>query len=237
MYVILLFMAIIAGIIQGVTGFGAGIVMMIVLPMYFYVGVSAGISGTICVFLSAVMVWAYRKYIDVKMIVKPALLYMLTCSIAINYSNVIDQIVMKKIFGLFLIILSVYYLMINKQENSQTLKPYISIICVIISAICDGLFGIGGPLMVIYFMAKTTSTKEYLGSIQTFFLINGIYNTLFRIYKGIIGIDHFIVIVCGVIGISIGIFFANRLVDKLDAKLIKKITYIVIGISGLINIL
>lgn len=60
--------AVCAGLIQGVTGFGAGIVMMIFLPMIFPVVTSAGISQSICLVLTFMMFLRYRKYANLKLI-------------------------------------------------------------------------------------------------------------------------------------------------------------------------
>lgn len=233
---ILTIIALIAGIVQGVTGFGAGIVMMMVLPMFYALPQSAGISGAISIILCATMVYTYREHIDLKKIVGPSFLYLIVCSIVIHFSTTIDQVLMKKVFGIFLVILCVYYLFINKSDEKKELNLFISLFCIVVSAICDGLFGIGGPLMVLYFLAKTHHTYEYLGTIQTFFMINCIYNTGFRIFKGIITFDHLIIIGCGIIGILIGGMIAKKLVDRLDGTLLKKLTYVMIGISGIINL-
>lgn len=56
----------IAGIIQGVTGFGAGIVMMMFLPLQYSVIQSAGVSSAICMILCAAMVYRYRQTINFK---------------------------------------------------------------------------------------------------------------------------------------------------------------------------
>lgn len=237
MEILVMLTAVLAGIVQGVTGFGSGIVMMMVLPMYFALGESAGISTAICLFLNISMVYTYRKHISFKTIIPPAILYIIVCSMTIYLSTSIDQAFIKKVFGVFLILLAVYYLFINKNNERKKLSLPVSIMCIIVSAVCDGLFGIGGPLMVLYFLSQTHNTHEYLGTIQTFFLINCVYNTCFRIYRGIIGLAHLPLIGIGVIGIVLGGILANKIVDRLDGTLIRKLTYIMIGISGLINII
>ena len=229
--------AVLAGIVQGVTGFGSGIVLMMVLPMFFPLPQSAGLSTAICLFLNAMMVYTYRKHINFKKIIPPAMLYMIVCSITIRFSTAINQIVMKKIFGIFLIMLAVYYLFINKSNERKKLSFLTSLFCIIVSAVCDGLFGIGGPLMVLYFLSQTHHTHEYLGTIQTFFLMNCIYNTFFRIINGILLPEHLLYIGVGMVAIVIGGMIAKKLVDKMDGVLIRKLTYVMIGISGIVNLI
>ncbi len=235
LFIYTLLPALVAGIVQGVTGFGAGVVMMMFLPLQFSVVQSAGVSSAICMILCTAMVYRYRHTINFKKIIGPAVLYLLVSSISILFAKMIDQNIMKIILGIFLIILSVYFLFFSKNEIEP--KGIVALLCIVISGACDGLFGIGGPLMVIYFLSKTQGKEEYLGTIQCFFLINVVYSTIFRIFNGIITVDLFTGIGLGMVGILIGLFIANKIVDKLDAQLIKKITYVVIGLCGLSNII
>jgi len=228
--------ALIAGLVQGVAGFGAGIVLMMVLPGFFAVNTSAGISTSICIILNAMMVYTYRKYVNFKQIVKPAILYFIICSALMYFSTLINPVFLKKTFGMFLVILAIYFLFFNKGTSNNLSLP-IKVVCIVLSAVCDGLFGIGGPLMVIYFISQLQSTLEYLGTIQFFFLINGCYNTVFRVANGIIGLQHFLVIGCGMIGILMGGQITARVVKKLNGDIIRKITYIMIGVAGVVNII
>ena len=238
MYITILLIAVIAGVVQGVTGFGAGIVMMMVLPMFFeLLGTAAGVSTAICLVLIIMMVYNYREFVDFKKIIPPACLYVVVSSCVIVLSKYINQAIMKKVFGVFLVLLCVYYLFINKSNDRKQLHPVVKVLFIVISAACDGLFGIGGPLMVIYFLSTTHSTHEYLGNIQAFFMINCIYNTCFRFYNGIIGLQHLPYFAIGWIGILTGGFVAGKVVDKLDTVLLQKLTYIMIGIAGIINLL
>lgn len=91
--------------------------------------------------------------------------------------------------------------------------------------------------MVVYFMSKTKSQEEYLGCLQMFFLINCIYNTLLRIYRGILVVDYLPMILLGTIGIILGSLIAKRLLKYIDEDKMRKFIYIVIGISGLINVI
>ncbi|MCR5469218.1 MAG: sulfite exporter TauE/SafE family protein, partial [Lachnospiraceae bacterium] len=84
-----------------------------------------------------------------------------------------------------LMILAVYYLFFNKTGDKKKMRLSVCAICIVVSAVCDGLFGICGPLMVLYFLSVTESTYEYLGTLQLFFTINSVYNTIFRFAKGI----------------------------------------------------
>lgn len=226
-----------AGIVHGVAGFGGALVTMQVLPHFFGIPVGAGITCALGIPLCAGMMLRYKKDIAVKTAVLPAILYTATSSIVISCSLSLDQLLVKRIFGIFLILLSLYYIFIGKAAQSSRISLPACLVCILISATCDGLFGIGGPLMVLYFITMTESTHAYLGTIQLFFWINSIYNTGFRFYKGILLPEHISAILIGSAGILIGSFIAARIVDKLDVATLRKVIYVMLGVSGIINLI
>ena len=227
--------ALAGGLIQGVTGFGAGVVMMMFLPLVFDVSRAAGISSAICFAVTVSMAWRYRAHVNIREIVGPAVLYLATSSASIVVAQGIDQSLMKIVLGAFLILLAGYSLFF---QRGGTFRPegLVAIACIIISGMCDGLFGIGGPLMVVYFMARTASTKEYLGTLQCFLLVNVVYSTAFRLANGVITAADAPVVAAGMVSILLGLAIANRIVDRLDADRVRVLTYAVIGLSGVSTI-
>lgn len=235
MGMIICLITLLAGTIQGITGFGAGIVMMMVLPSYFTLPQSAGIAGAIGLTLALSIAIRYRQNINYKPFIIPSIFYLVIASMAIKFSKLVDQNIAKMALGIFFVILSLYYLFLNKNEKKLGL--FTSILCIIISAICDGLFGIGGPLMVVYFLNHTKNNQEYLVNLQFFFFATGVYNTCFRIFQGIIQPQHFIWIIMGIISIVIGGTIGNKLADKMNEKLLRKLIYLMIGLAGIVNII
>lgn len=235
MELLIVLITFLAGIVQGVTGFGAGIVMMMILPTFFSLPQSAGISTAIGLFLNLSMVITYRKHIKFKAIIIPSLSFIFITSAAILFSTHVDQVLMKKLLGVLFVCLSIYYIFFNKQTNRKLSLP-VSVLFIVISGVCSGLFGIGGPLMVLYYLSQINKQEEYLGTIQTFFLINSIYNTGLRIFTGILLPEHIFLIMMGIVSIVAGGIVARKIVNKLDGALLRKITYVMIGIAGLLNI-
>lgn len=90
--------------------------------------------------------------------------------------------------------------------------------------------------MVLYYLGQTKSKEEYLGTIQALFTITVAYGTVMRVYNHILTPMHLPYIGIGMICIMAGLAIANKIVDRLDGEKIKKITYAVIGLCGILNI-
>lgn len=231
---LVLLAAVAAGLIQGVTGFGAGIVLMVVLPQLFPVVQSAGMSQAITVVLTVVMAWHYRKHINVRKIVAPAVLFIACSWTSLLFANAVDQTVMKLILGVFLVLLAGYFLFVQQGEVER-LGMAASLFCIAFSGVCDGMFGIGGPLMVVYYLFKTADKEEYLGTIQAFFFICVTAGLGMRLYTGALDLALWPMIAAGACCVLVGLAVANRVVEKLNDALVRKLTYWVIGLAGAYN--
>lgn len=233
--VVFVLTALTAGLVQGVAGFGSGPIQMMTYPLHWPLSVAAAVSVCVSVPLNLNMLLTYRREVQWKKVLLPIVPYMVICSAAISFSRLVNQALMKKVFGVFLIVLAVYYLFLHKSEKKPLDLPK-TVVYVIVSALCDAFFGIGGPLMVLYFLNKTDSSREYLGTIAAFFLCNGVYNTLYRIVCGILTAEQLPFVGIGILAILAGVTAAHRLVDRLNDTLLRQITYVMIGVSGVFNL-
>ena len=96
-----LFVGFMAGLLQGMVGFGAGIILMIYLPTIYTVTGSAAITGAISIVLSGFMTFQYRHFIQMKKVLKPTILYMVICTLTIMISSYINAFYLKKALAYF----------------------------------------------------------------------------------------------------------------------------------------
>ena len=235
-WLIYLGISFIAGIVQGVTGFGSMVVIMMVLPYFFDMPRSAGIAMASGFLMCLLMMLRYKKDLNLKNALLPLIVYIPVSTIAIRFSVYLDQGLAKKILGAFFLFIAVYNLLLKKDSGEKRSPIWQSVLYLAGAAVCDGLFGTGGAFMVLYFLGVTTSVYGYFGSLQLFFLVTITYNTTFRFIKGILLPEHIPLILIGIGGMTAGLFIANKIVDRLDAGTIRKLTYVLIGISGIINL-
>lgn len=229
--------AFLGGVLQGVTGFGAGLVLMMALPMLYSVPSSAAVSGLVFLVLSVAMTVQYRESLQPRKIALPLICYMaLSGSSAYFTSVATDQVLIKRVFGLFLIALSIYYLCFHERFGERHMSRSAGALCVVISGLCDGLFGIGGPLLVVYFLDRFETREARLGSLQLFFTINAVYTTVVRAVAGAFPPHALGSIAIGSVSIGVGLVVANAIQSKIDDALLRKITYVLIGACGVIQL-
>lgn len=227
-----------AGFVQGVTGFGSGIVMMIFLPYLLPINQSAGVSTLTMLVANAMVVWRYRKYLKWQKLALPFGIYIITAICSLFLSESLASNHLKLLLGTLLVVLSLYYSLMNiRSITIKNIPIYVMIIFALISGFFNGLFGIGGPLMALYFLTISDSKENYLASIQTFFLVDTFIMTTLRFSSGILDLSSIKFVLVGIIGAIIGTMLANRLVRHLNIKIMTLFIYVFIGVSGLYYLL
>lgn len=228
--------AIMAGLIQTVTGFGSGIFMMLFLPQFFPLLKASALSGSVTLMVNGGVAWKYRKYSQKKYTLLPAVFFIISSSLAIALGKNLPTVLLKKTFGGFLFLLSLYF-MFAGQNKKRKASVATAIVCALLSGVLGGFFGISGPPMVIYFLSVLDKKEEYLGTIQLFFFCSGVYMFLLRICSGIYTLDLLRYTVIGMSGVFIGMQMGYKIVDRLDTARLKKIIYFFLAVSGVLNLI
>src|SRR5699024_6410900 len=106
-FLIILF-GFLAGLVQGLTGFGAAIMMMIFLPSILPIAESAGVASLIMAASVLTLVLRYRHDIHLKRIIIPFLVYASVAAWSVHLVKVLDVHLLRMLLGGLLIALSLY---------------------------------------------------------------------------------------------------------------------------------
>ncbi|MBQ1270452.1 MAG: sulfite exporter TauE/SafE family protein [Clostridia bacterium] len=226
---------IVAGIIQATTGFGSGIFVMLFFPMFLPILKSSALSTLVSAYACISLAWKHRKNANPKIVIMPAIFYFAASFLAIRFATGADMDGLKAFFGLFLIIIAIWFMFFADKVK---LKPNLmtAAVCGTVSGIASGLFGIGGPPMVIYILAVVGDDKEaYIANSQFFFSMTCLYTTALRIFNGILTIDLLPLVIPGMLGMFIGKTVGSKIVEKIDILFMKKLIYGFLGLSGLLT--
>ncbi|MFC6181253.1 sulfite exporter TauE/SafE family protein [Lactiplantibacillus daowaiensis] len=231
-WVLVFIPGLLAGLVQGLTGFGAAIIMMIFLPSLLPMAQSAGVAGLIMAASVLTLVIRYRRALNVKRILAPFIIYASVAAWSVHLGQVLDLTVLRRLLGGLLVSLSLYF-SIAKQAGTKPFPWWIAVSFMIISGFFNGLFGIGGPLMALYFLSLSHSTAKYTANLQLFFLVDVIYITTVRVINGILTPTIIPYVLVGMVGAVIGTALAAHWLPRLKMTVIRRGIYAFIGLSGL----
>lgn len=235
-YLIILFSAAAAGAVQTVTGFGAAVLLLLVLAQFFDLLTAPAVNMLVCIFLTAVLSWKYRKHIEYRLILIPLIPYIISSTIA---NLVVDKIklrILGILLGIFFLFLGLYYLFLAKRVKGGSSTGE-GIVCGLISGILASLFGVGGPLLAVYLLNASRSKESFTGNLQFIFLISNCIIFFTKLMKGFFSASQLPVVMVGVAGVLAGQWFGTRFTDRLEPEKMKKIVYAFIAVSGVITIL
>ena len=234
LYLITVLVSFVGALIQGVTGFGASLTIMTILPYFMALPQAVAISCVIPLAQMAALVWLYRRALNWRRVLVPSAFYLVGCWLSIRHTLSFDPTALKFAFGIFLIAIGVYFLRFSDRAKVKDTIP-VMVACSFISGLINGVFGIGGPLMVLYYMAACDSLEEYVANLQCCFLVTDIYCLVLRTQEGIFTADLIGPSLVGIVVILIGQALAARIVKKINSEaIIRRCTYVMVCVSGAI---
>ena len=235
-YLSLIIAAFLAGIIRSVAGFGAGIILLLVLPRFFDVITAATLNQAICTGLTIIMAIRYRKYIEGRKVLLPGIAFILASVVTIRLLKNLDLSWLGAALGFFLLALSLYYLFGAKRISIRP-TPLLAVGFGLISGVLSGLFSIGVTLMAIYFLALTEDRNHYMGDLQSVMAVSNIISMSTRISAGFYTGDLILPTLVGFAGVLIGQQLGDRIAGRLNAEKINRFIYILVGLTGIETII
>lgn len=228
--------AALAGVVQSVTGFGGAVTMMLVLPAFFSIPVASSIASAVCLGLNLALLLKFRAHLDWRLWLLPTVPYLITSTLAIHLVGELDLRLLGAAFGGFLILLSAYFL-IFARHLSVSPGPAAAVLCGGAAGVTSGLFGIGGPLLTLYFLPASGTTQRYTANLQCAFFVTNLLNLFSRIQCGITTADQIPLILFAFLAINAGKHIGLQILQYLNADRIRTLVYSFVGISGLITVL
>ena len=229
-------LAIGASFVQRTIGFGFGIFIMTALPFLMPSYAEAvTLSGLLSLTSATVVMVKYIKYVTWKRFLPIVAAFLIFSTLAICLLDRIEGPTMRRILGVMLISLSLYFSFF-KEKLQKFIKPTTAwqLGTGTASGIMGGLFGMHGPPVVLYLIVSEPDKDHYMGMIQTYAVVTNIIMLAVRAYNGyvtpVVGTTY----LYGLGGLAIGVLAGNWAYKRIPARLFTYIVYAYIGISGII---
>ncbi|CAG7616144.1 sulfite exporter TauE/SafE family protein [Paenibacillus allorhizosphaerae] len=138
---------------------------------------------------------------------------------------------MKKILGVILLVLRMIF---SRAESSSWIaESYAGTWGVaFLGSLIGGLFAVGGPFFVIYFLARFADKKEYQANLQLAFLSANLLTLTMHGFKGDIPESVLRFFLPCAVAAFLGVLIGQRLFHRLSQAWIQRIAYGVVFVSG-----
>ena len=229
--------SLLASFVQRVSGFGFGIIAMAVftylLPSY---GEATALSGMLGALTSVITAIRLRREVPWKKLLPILLTFLLVSFFAVGFVSHVDSGPMKKILGGVLICVSLYFFFLSERIS---IRPGLGMQLGMgtLSGVMGGLFAMQGPPAVIYFISSAGSNREYIAMTQWYFFVGNVMMTVYRAGEGLVTRTVMLDWLVCVPAVMAGIFVGGLVSGRIKIKLLRKIVYAFLAVSGLISLL
>lgn len=234
---IVILVATVGSTIQRVTGFGFGIFAMLFLTRIITVyGEANALSGLLSFTSTLIVALSHAKKVDWKNLLFPCIGFAVISVPSILLMKKLDNRVLLIMLGAALILLSGYMFFFSSKIKIKP-NPFTGLAAGGFSGILGGIFSMGGPPVVIYFMQSEGDDKDrYLATIQMYFLLSNVYGTTVKAINGFITKDVLILAAFGTVGMIAGIFIGKLIFKKLRVDILRRVVYCFMAVAGVVNI-
>lgn len=159
----------VAAIVQGISGFAFGIIMLMVLPYFFTYTDSIALVAFMTVFLLIYNAYLYRSFINWRQIPVALIAYMVVDIFAVRLLKYVgNNPIWYTLMGIMFILMAVYMMW---GQNLFKIKATTANAVIFngLSGLINGLFGVGGAIAAAYFLEVSSSKEEYVGTTQVLF--------------------------------------------------------------------
>ena len=154
------------------------------MPTY---GEATTLSGLLAITTSAAIVWRLRSYVTWQRLWPILLTFIIVSTIAIFALTRIEDHILRRILGVALILISIYFMLFSQRIKLPTTKK-VQVGAGTLSGLMGGFFGMQGPPAVLYFIQSEPTKEHYMAMAQTYFLIGNMMMTGVRAYNGLLSL-------------------------------------------------
>jgi uncharacterized membrane protein YfcA len=223
--------------VQASTGFGYAIIAMFLMPQLLPFWQCSMISAFVIIVIAVQMTFTLRKHIRLKKVLWPMACCLATTWLGIWLIQILDESVLRKIMGVFLILLAVYFYLTKKYHVTLKESVFNGMLTGLLTGLSTGMFNIVGPFLTLYYYDNFDSSLEFKANIELSFLIAGVFSLGLNLFYN--PMDLFLVqnmIASGLAAVLAGIA-GLKLFYKVDKEKLKYIILAILPIMGIIQLI
>ncbi len=229
---ILIFSTFLGAFVQGITGFAFAMIFLAFSQSFLPYTELLTIASALALFMLTMNVYVYRHHIMWKWLPLPLLINFIFTMGAIQLlKQTMNFPYWHQLLGLVFILIAVYMYCFQQRIHIEANLKNALIFCGA-GGILGGLFGVGGPPVVLYFLALSDSKEKYLSSTQMFFWFNMLYDFVGRAANDMVTASTFHYAAFGLLPVALGLWLGRRVVRHIDSSMLKKLVYLLIFLNG-----
>ena len=231
---ILIFGAFLAGIVQGATGFGSGIVLNAFWLHILEPSAAISLNIVSCLFVSALPIYKLRKTLDFSKLKSFVFFGVIGIPTGLLILTMTDPSIFKTTVGLILVIFSIWKfkskdILINFKSN-----PALDKLIGFISGILGGFAALGGILPTIWVNLQRLPKNTQRGTYEPFIFITSIAAVISFYFAGFLTLDIFYNFLKAFPALMLGSWIGIKIYALINEALFRQVILGLIFLAGLV---
>ena len=230
---LLLFGAFFAGLVQGATGFGSGIVLNAFWLHILEPSAAISLNIVSCLFVSALPIYKLRKTLDFSKLKSFVFFGVIGIPTGLLILTMTDPSIFKTTVGLILVIFSIWKfkskdILINFKSN-----PALDKLIGFISGILGGFAALGGILPTIWVNLQRLPKNTQRGTYEPFIFITSIAAVISFYFAGFLTLDIFYNFLKAFPALMLGSWIGIKIYALINEALFRQVILGLIFLAGL----
>ncbi len=231
---ILLFGAFVAGIVQGATGFGSGLVLNAFWLHILEPSIAIPLNIISCLFISGLPIYKLRKSLDFSKLKSFIFLGVIGIPIGMLLLTITKPSSFKVAIGFLLIVYSIWMITSRGFSIKVNKNRLIDQLIGLISGIMGGFAALGGLLPTIWVSLQKLPKNSQRGTYEPFIFITSIASIISFYFAGLITLSILVDFIKVFPALILGSWIGIRIYPKINEELFRKVILGLIFVAGLI---
>ncbi len=231
---ILLFGAFVAGIVQGATGFGSGLVLNAFWLHILEPSIAIPLNIISCLFISGLPIYKLRKSLDFSKLKSFIFLGVIGIPIGMLLLTITKPSSFKVAIGFLLIIYSIWMITSRGFSIKVNKNRLIDQLIGLISGIMGGFAALGGLLPTIWVSLQKLPKNSQRGTYEPFIFITSIASIISFYFAGLITLSILVDFIKVFPALILGSWIGIKIYPKINEELFRKVILGLIFVAGLI---
>lgn len=162
-----------AGTVQGLSGFGSGLVLVSIVPWFVDITFAVPFAGVFSYMTVLAMAWRHRQHVRMGRALPLILGLFPGVPLGMAFLKGVDPILATGVLGLILVAYAAWSLRASGRDQPARVSPRWGPIFGFTGGVLGGAFNCSGPPVVLYSTLQDWNKGEIVGTLQAFFLAQG----------------------------------------------------------------
>ena len=225
----------ISAFVQGMSGFGFSLVAMPFLTLFLPLQIIVPILVICSLVLNIIIFMRIKGRLHINRIVIMFIVGMMTTPLGVYLLRVVDEVLLKGLVGLLIVITAVIMMKGIHLEFSNKGLTYG--MTGFLSGVLNGSVSLSGPPVVLMLVNEGEKKNDFKKNISAYFLALNVITIPSLMFSGLVVTEVINYSIAGIISLVVGALLGIKMGEKIDSSSFKKIVLLMIMTMGFMTLM